>query len=75
MSRSLHANWQGDFRTALALGRAVEEHARELHDGFHEIFSLSNRGFAHIGCGDYREAWEVLRSGRLLARERDNLFF
>jgi tetratricopeptide (TPR) repeat protein len=74
VSRSLHANWQGDFPTAIAVGREVEAHARELHDGFHELFSLSNLGFAYIGAGDYREAWDVLRAGRALARERDNLF-
>ena len=39
-----------------------------------EVFGLSTRAFAHIGCGDYREAWDVLRLGRTLARERDNHF-
>jgi len=70
----LQHNWQGDFGTAVARSRETEEAARAVHDGFNEVLALSNRAFSHIGQGDYREALEVLRTGRELSRERDNHF-
>src|SRR5438105_3283001 len=54
--------------------RRVEADAREIHDGFNEVFGMSNRCFALIGRGDYRAAWDTLARGRTLARERQNHF-
>jgi tetratricopeptide (TPR) repeat protein len=70
----LQRGWQGDFASAIAISREAEAAAQAVHDGFNEVFAMSNRAFAHIGRGDYREALEVLRAGRELARERDNNF-
>jgi class 3 adenylate cyclase/tetratricopeptide (TPR) repeat protein len=71
---SLGRNWQADFDGAIAMGLEVEAAARDIHDGFNEVFSMSNRAFAHIGRGDHRSAHDVIRAGRQLARERDNHF-
>jgi class 3 adenylate cyclase/tetratricopeptide (TPR) repeat protein len=70
----LQRGWQGDFASAIAINRETEAAAEAVHDGFNEVLAMSNRAFAHIGRGDYREALEVLRAGRELARERDNNF-
>src|SRR5215470_15879199 len=35
---------------------------------------MSNRAFAHVAHGDYQEAYEVLTTGRDLAKERENPF-
>jgi tetratricopeptide (TPR) repeat protein len=70
----LQRGWQGDFASAIAMNRETEAAARSVHDGFNEVLAMSNRAFAHIARGDYREALEVLRVGRELSRERDNSF-
>jgi tetratricopeptide (TPR) repeat protein len=70
----LQRGWQGDFASAIAINRETEAAAQAVHDGYNEVLAMSNRAFAHIGRGDYREALEVLRAGRDLARERDNNF-
>jgi tetratricopeptide (TPR) repeat protein len=71
---SLQRNWQGRFDDAIAMCVATETAARELHDGFNEVFGMSNRCFALVGRGDYRDAYETLARGRALARERQNHF-
>jgi class 3 adenylate cyclase/tetratricopeptide (TPR) repeat protein len=71
---SLQRNWQGRFDDAIAMCIAVEGASRELHDGFNEVFGMSNRCFALIGRGDYRAAYDTLGRGRTLARERQNHF-
>jgi tetratricopeptide (TPR) repeat protein len=53
---------------------ATEAECREIHDGFTEVFAMSNRCFALIGRGDYRGAWDTLAAGRALARDRQNHF-
>ena len=70
----LQRGWQGDFASAIAINRETELAALAVHDGFNEVLAMSNRAFAHIGRGDYREGLEVLRVGRERARERDNNF-
>ncbi|HEU4438877.1 MAG TPA: adenylate/guanylate cyclase domain-containing protein [Methylomirabilota bacterium] len=70
----LQRNWQGDFASSIARSHETEAAARAAHDGFNEVLAMSNRSFAHIAHGDYREAFEVLTTGRELARERDNQF-
>jgi tetratricopeptide (TPR) repeat protein len=67
-------NWQGRFDQAAAMGAEAEEIARDIHDGFNELFALSNRTFPLIGSGRYREAWEVINAGLPLARDRQNHF-
>ncbi len=71
---SLQRNWQGRFDDAITMCRATESAARDIHDGFSEVFAMSNLCFALIGRGDYREAFETLQRGRVLARERQNHF-
>src|SRR5436309_1737030 len=71
---SLQHNWQGRFDDAITMCVAVEGAAREIHDGFNEVFGMSNRCFALIGRGDYRTAYDTLARGRTLARERQNHF-
>src|SRR5438105_1619033 len=71
---SLQRNWQGRFDDAITMCVAVEAAAREIHDGFNEVFGMSNRCFALIGRGDYRAAYDTLARGRTLARERQNHF-
>jgi class 3 adenylate cyclase/tetratricopeptide (TPR) repeat protein len=66
--------WQADFDGAIAVAREAETTSREIHDGFNEVFAMSNRAFAHLGLGDYGAAYEVIRAARDLARERDNHF-
>jgi class 3 adenylate cyclase/tetratricopeptide (TPR) repeat protein len=70
----LQRNWHGRFDDAIAMSLATEPLAREIHDGLHEVFCMSNRCFALIAHGRYREAWETLAKGRALARERQNQF-
>ena len=70
----LQRNWHGDFGTTISRSRETEAAARAAHDGFNEVLAMSNRAFAHVGHGDYREAFELLTVGRELARERDNQF-
>ena len=67
-------NWQGRFAESVAVGLEAEIAAREMHNGFNELFALSNRTFPLIGRGLYREAWDVLNAGRPLARDRQNHF-
>jgi class 3 adenylate cyclase/tetratricopeptide (TPR) repeat protein len=71
---SVQINWRGEFDESIAVCRETEVAARDIRDGFNEVLALSNRAFAHIGRGDYREALEVITTGRALARERDNHF-
>ena len=71
---SIQRNWQGRFDDAITMCLAVEDTSRELHDGFNEVFGMSNRCFALVGRGDYRAAWDTLARGRTLARERQNHF-
>jgi class 3 adenylate cyclase len=71
---SIQRNWQGQFDEAIAMSLATEATSREIHDGFNEVFGMSNRCFALIGRGDYRDAWETLTRGRALALERQNHF-
>jgi len=71
---SVQRNWQGRFDETIAMCLALESTAREVHDGFNEVFGMSNRCFALIGRGDYRSAWDTLARGRALARDRQNHF-
>ena len=71
---SLQRNWQGRFDETIAMCLTTESAAREIHDGFGEVFAMSNRCFALVGRGHYRDAWETLARGRVLARERQNIF-
>lgn len=71
---SIQRKWQGQFDEAIAMSLATEATSREIHDGFNEVFGMSNRCFALIGRGDYRDAWETLARVRALALERQNHF-
>jgi class 3 adenylate cyclase/tetratricopeptide (TPR) repeat protein len=68
----IRTNWRGDFATAIALNREAEALAREINDGFNEIFLMSNRCFSHIGLGEYREALDLITATREKAAERES---
>ena len=71
---SVQRNWQGNFADAIAMARDTASLAREVHDGFNELFAMSNRCFAHIGLGEHREALALLVETRALAAERESPF-
>jgi class 3 adenylate cyclase/tetratricopeptide (TPR) repeat protein len=74
ISIGLVANWRADFRGAIATAREAELAARDLHDGYNEVFAMSNRCFSLIGLGEYREALALIAATRTAARERENRF-
>jgi class 3 adenylate cyclase/tetratricopeptide (TPR) repeat protein len=67
-------NWRGDFSEAILMARDTASIARDVHDGFNELFAMSTRCFAHIGLGAYREALDLLVETRALATERESPF-
>jgi len=69
-----HANWRGDFPRAIAISREAERTARDIHDGLNELISLAFCCLAHIGLGEYAEAFGVIGEGLRKARERNNTF-
>jgi tetratricopeptide (TPR) repeat protein len=70
----VQAYWQGHFERAVELGREGLPISRDIHDGFHELFTLGNLGMSYGGVGDYAEAFRVLHEGIRVAKERDAWF-
>ena len=68
------ASWRGDFGRAIVLSQDAETEARDILDGFNEVFAMSNRCLAHIALGEYREALDLIRATQQKARERENHF-
>jgi tetratricopeptide (TPR) repeat protein len=71
---SIQTGWRGDFAAAIAMAREVEAGARDMHDGFVEVFAMSNRSFSHIARGEHREARDLIATALQLSRERENHF-
>ena len=67
--------WRGDFSRALPLIRQAEDEAREVWDGFHELFGIAFRCKVHIAQGDHAEGLAVISDGLAKAKDRDNKFF
>jgi class 3 adenylate cyclase/tetratricopeptide (TPR) repeat protein len=65
-----HANWRGDFRRAVLLGERAERTAAEVHDHYSESLAMAFRCLAHVGLGEYAQAFVVIRDGLDKARER-----
>jgi class 3 adenylate cyclase/tetratricopeptide (TPR) repeat protein len=65
-------NWRADFVGGITTAREAESGAREAHDGFNELFAMSNRCFPLIGHGEYREALLLLEATKALATERES---
>jgi tetratricopeptide (TPR) repeat protein len=70
-----HANWRGEFQTAVVLCRRGAQVASEIHDGFFELSALAFQCLPHIGLGEYTEALAVIDEGLSKARDRNNTFF
>jgi predicted ATPase/class 3 adenylate cyclase len=70
----LQNSWRGEFDAAIAANREAEAGARAIRDGFTELLAMSTQALAHVGRGDYREAFELLGRGIPLARDRENHF-
>jgi class 3 adenylate cyclase/tetratricopeptide (TPR) repeat protein len=70
----IQATWRGDFAAGIAYGRDAQSGAAEIHDGFNEVFAMSNRCFAHVALGQYREALDLIAATHGKARERENHF-
>ena len=68
------AYWRGDFPAVVEICRTAEEEARDIHDGFSELFSVAFRCLAHIGQGEHTEGLGVISEGLAKARDRDNKF-
>ncbi len=66
--------WQGDFQRAVTIGQEGLEAARDVHDGFHELFILALLCLAHGGAGDYGQALQVVQDGLALAQTHDSKF-
>jgi class 3 adenylate cyclase/tetratricopeptide (TPR) repeat protein len=71
---SVQTNWRGNFAEAIAMARDTASIARDVHDGFNELFAMSNCCFGHIALGEYREALDLLVETRALAAERESPF-
>ncbi|MBI1733696.1 MAG: AAA family ATPase [Candidatus Rokubacteria bacterium] len=69
-----HANWRGEFARAVDMTRRAEEVAKEIHDGFQELFALAFRSLALVTHGEYAEGLAVIAEGLAKARERNNPF-
>jgi tetratricopeptide (TPR) repeat protein len=67
-------NWRGEFGETIELCRETEAVAREVGDGFNEMFAMAFRCLAHIGRGEYVAGFEAITEGLALARDRDNKF-
>jgi class 3 adenylate cyclase/tetratricopeptide (TPR) repeat protein len=67
--------WRGDFPRAVILMRHVEEEARQVWDGLHELFAIAFRSKAHIAQGDHDAGLAAIADGLAKARDRDNKFF
>ena len=66
-----HAEWRGDFHTAIPLSLRAEESARENRDGLSELVALAFRCLALIGLGEYKPAVAVIDEGLIMAQERE----
>jgi adenylate cyclase len=69
------AYWQGDFPRAIQLAQEGVTTAREIDDGFNELFNLTLLSQSCASAGEYGKAHKVLHEALVKARERDNKFF
>ncbi|NIN64076.1 MAG: tetratricopeptide repeat protein, partial [Anaerolineae bacterium] len=69
------AYWQGDFPRAIQLAQEGVTAAREIHDGFNELFNLTLLSQSYESSGSYAQAHSVLQETLAKAKERENKFF
>jgi class 3 adenylate cyclase/tetratricopeptide (TPR) repeat protein len=69
-----HANWRGDFETALRFCRQGQASAVGIHDGFQELMGLAFECLALTALGQYGEAQAVIDDGLRKAKERNSVF-
>ena len=69
-----HANWRGDFETALRFCRQGQASAVGIHDGFQELMGLAFECLALTALGQYGAAQAVIDDGLRKAKERNSVF-
>jgi class 3 adenylate cyclase/tetratricopeptide (TPR) repeat protein len=69
------AYWQGNFPQAITLGHEGMTAARDVSDGFNELYNLALLCLAYESVGEYGRTWDMLQDGLHKARERQNQFF
>jgi predicted ATPase/class 3 adenylate cyclase len=69
-----HANWRGEFGSAIALCRRAARGAAESHDGFQELMALAFECLALASLGEYAEALAVIETGLAKAKSSDTWF-
>ncbi len=69
------AYWQGDFARAIQLAHEGVATAREILDGFNELFNLTLLAQSYESSGSYGQARNVLQEALAKAKERENKFF
>ena len=72
---SWHAYWRGHFPPAIHFAQEGVSVARDIHDGFHELYCLANLSLAQWSLGDYQRAFSVTHGVMTKAHERQNMFF
>ena len=66
------ANWRGELQSAITLCQEGERAAVDIYDGAIELRTQADRCLAHIGLGEYAEAFTAINDGLTKARDRDN---
>src|SRR5262249_17442904 len=69
------AYWQGKFPPAIHFAQESVRLARDIYDGFHELYALTFLCLAQWSRGDYAQAFRVTHEVVTKAHERQNLFF
>jgi tetratricopeptide (TPR) repeat protein len=72
---STHAYWRGNFQPASHFAQEGVSVARDIHDGFHELYCLAFLGLALWSRGDYQQAFSVTHEVLTKAHERQNMLF
>jgi tetratricopeptide (TPR) repeat protein len=72
---SIQAYWQGKFPPAIHFAQESVRIARDIHDGFQELYSLVFFCLAQWSGGDYPQAFRVTHEVLTKANARQSLFF
>lgn len=69
------ANWRGNFQPVIHFAQEGVSVARDIHDGFDELFCLAILCLAQWSQGDYQQAFSVTHEVLTKAHEWQNMFF
>jgi tetratricopeptide (TPR) repeat protein len=72
---NMQAYWQGRFHRALHLGQESVALAREVYDGFSELFNLAFFCLEYGSVGQYAQAFSTVQEGIAKAKARQNIYF